>query len=170
MSSLRASRSVGRSSQTLAVMRSAVTRVGIASFVVSIGGCADDACRGSDAKYYNAALAFHLAKRGVPYRVSGSVVCVSARNAGGLRAAEADVDASFHEVAHLLRDSCEEHAFADWAKREGLRFEIRSTANSQNQPSGRMFLLRSFTPEEVASNRTKLDNLAAKDATCGVRK
>jgi len=151
-------------------MGSAITRVGIAACVVAIGGCAEDACRGSDEKYYNEALAFHLARRGVSHRVSDSVVCVSARNAAGLRAAEADVDASFPEVAYLLGDSCEERAFADWAKREGLRFDIRSTVDSQNQPSGRMFLLRSFTREEVASNRTRLANGAPKKATCDANK
>jgi hypothetical protein len=139
--------------------------IGIAMLVAATGGCAEDACRGSDEKYYNEALALHLAKRGVPYKVSGSALCVSARNAEGLRAAEADVEATFPQVAHLLRDSCEERAFVDWAKREGLRFDLRSTVNSRNQP-GRMFLLRSFTAEEVASNKAKLANSAPKGATC----
>jgi len=76
-------------------MGSAIARVGIPALVIAIGGCAEDACRGSDAKYYNEALAFHLARRGVPYKVSDSVICVAGRNAAGLRAAEADVDASF---------------------------------------------------------------------------
>jgi len=151
-------------------MGSAIARVGIPALVIAIGGCAEDACRGSDAKYYNEALAFHLARRGVSYRVSDSVICVPGRNAAGLRAAEADVEASFHEVAHLLVDSCEERAFADWAKREGLRFDIRSTVDSQNQPSRKMFLLRSFTREEVASHRTKLVNNAPKKATCNANR
>src|SRR5687768_13002499 len=136
------------------------------AFVAAIVGCAEDVCRGSDENYYNEALAFHLARRGVPYRVAESVVCVSEKNAVGLRAAEADVEATFPQVAHLLRDSCEERAFAEWAKREGLRFDIRSTVNLENQQSGRMFLLRSFTDEEVALNKTRLANSAPKKATC----
>ncbi len=139
------------------------------AFVIALAGCADDACRGSDAKYYNEALAFHLAKRGVPHRIEEHVVCVSARNAAKLRAAEADVDATFPQVAYLLRDACEERAFADWAKREGLRFDIRSTVDAHNQPSGRMFLLRSFTAEELASNRSRLANNAPKSAYCPMR-
>jgi NAD(P)-dependent dehydrogenase (short-subunit alcohol dehydrogenase family) len=141
-------------------------RTGIAALAIAIAGCAEDVCRGSEAKYYNEALAFHLAKRGVPHKISANVVCVSARNTAGLRAAEADVDATFPQVAYLLKDSCEERAFAGWARREGLRFDIRSTVDSQNEPSGRMFLLRSFTREEVASNRAKLANDAPKKATC----
>jgi hypothetical protein len=149
--------------------RRPVTIAGIAS-ILAIAGCADDACRGSDAKYYNEALAFHLVKRGVPHRIEEHVVCVSARNAAKLRAVEADVDATFPQVAYLLRDACEERAFADWGKREGLRFDIRSTVDSQNQPSGRMFLLRSFTVEELASNRSRLANNAPKKATCDAAK
>ena len=146
-------------------MRSALATVSIA-FVTAIVGCAEDVCRGSDAKYYNEALAFHLAKRGVPYRLADSVVCVSTKNAAKLRAAEADVEATFPQVAYLLRDSCEERAFVEWAKRDGLRFDVRSTVDLENQASGRMFLLRSFTSEEVASNKTKLANSAPRKATC----
>jgi hypothetical protein len=146
-------------------MRSASAIASIA-VVTAIVGCAEDVCRGSDEKYYNQALAFHLARRGVPYRVADRVVCVSAQNAAGLRAAEADVEATFPQIAYLLKDSCEERAFAEWAKREGLRFDVRSTVNLENQQSGRMFLLRSFTSEEVASNRTRLANSAPKKATC----
>jgi hypothetical protein len=148
------------------VMKSAIGTFGMAVLLFAIVGCAEDACRGSDAKYYNEALAFHLAKRGVSYRLSDRGVCVSGRKAAELRAAEIEVDASFHEVAYLLKDSCEERAFVDWARQEGLRFDIRSTVDSQNEPSGRMFLLRSFTREEVVTNRAKLDSGAPRKATC----
>ena len=144
--------------------------IGAAGLLVAIIGCAEDACRGSDAKYYNEAVASQLKARGVAQRVSGDVVCVSGRNAERLRAAQAAVDATFHEVAYLLKDACEEQAFAAWAKREGLRFDIRGTLDMNSQPSGRMFLLRSFTPEEVASNRTRLDSGAPKKATCSAGK
>lgn len=147
-------------------MRRAIRMIGAAGFLVASGGCGEDACRGSDAKYYNEALAFQLKARNVPHRVSGDVVCVSSWNAAELRAAEAAVDATFHEIAHLLKDSCEEQAFAAWAKREGLRFDIRATVDMNNQPSGRMFLLRSFTREEVASNRNRLDSGAPRKARC----
>jgi hypothetical protein len=156
----------GGSTRTLPVVRGILRAGGIAVFLIAIAGCAEDACRGSDAKYYNEALVFHLAKRGVSYRVSNDVVCVSGRKAAELRAAEAEVDATFHEVAYLLKDSCEERAFVDWAKREGLRYDIRSTLDSQNQRSRKMFLVRSFTREEVASNRAKLATGAPTEATC----
>jgi hypothetical protein len=120
-------------------------------------------------KYYDEALAFHLTKRGVSHRVSDQVVCVAGRNAAELRAAQADVDASFYEVAHLLRDACEERAFTDWATRERLRFDVRQTLDQQNQPSRKMFHLRSFTREEVASNRARLDAGAPKKAACDAK-
>jgi hypothetical protein len=151
-------------------MRTVIAVLSIAVFVSIAHVRAENACRGSDAKFYNEALAYHLEKRGVPHRLSDSVVCVSDQNAPELRAAMAQVDASFYQVAHLLTDACEERAFVEWAKRERLRFDVRSTVDSQGEPSGRMFHLRSFTPDEVASNRTKMTNGAPKRATCNANK
>lgn len=141
----------------------------VLSLLALLAGCAEDVCRGSDAKYYDEALAFQLTRRGVSYRISDQVVCVPARKAAELRAAQAEVDASFHEIAHLLKDACEERAFIDWARREGLRFDVRQTVDAQNQPSKKMFLLRSFTREEVALNRARLDAAAPRKAGCDAR-
>jgi hypothetical protein len=107
-----------------------------------------------------------LAKRGVPYRVSGEVICVSGRNASELHAAEVQLETSFHEVADMLRDSCEEEAFTKWATTEKLRFDIRDTTRSDGSPGGRMFLLRSSTPEEVAENSQRLSQDAPKGMSC----
>ena len=147
-------------------MKNVVARLGVPVLLSVLGGCAEDACRGSDAKYYNEGLKYHLAKTGVPYRVSGEVICVSGRNASELRAAEARLDASFHQVADLLKDSCEEQAFVEWATKEGLRFDIRDTIRSDGSPGGRMFLLRSFTEEELAANERRLSNDAPKGMSC----
>jgi len=103
--------------------------------IAAVAGCAEDACRGSDAKYYNEGLRYQLAKREVPHRVSGEVICVSGRRADDLRAAEAELDRTFHEVADLLKDSCEERAVVEWATKEKLRFDVReSTSGSSTTP------------------------------------
>jgi hypothetical protein len=143
--------------------------VGIIATVTALGGCAPDACRGSDAKYYNEALAYQLAARGIPHKISGDLVCVSARNASELSAAETRVDATFNQIAHLLRDSCEEQAFVAWAEKEGLRFDVRTTLDAQRRPSRRMFLLRSFTTEELVSNAAKLARDAPKGVICNTK-
>jgi hypothetical protein len=147
-------------------MKITVAMVATPALLGTLSSCGADVCRGSDAKYYNEGLEYHLAKRGVPYRVSGEVVCVSGRNAAELRAAEAQLDSSFHEVADMLKDSCEEEAFAKWATAERLRFDIRDTKRADDSPGGRMFLLRSFTPEEVAENRRRLSNDAPIEMSC----
>ncbi len=147
-------------------MKDVLAIVGIPALLGALGGCAEDACSGSDAKYYNEGLRYHLAKRGVAYRVSGEVVCVSGRSASELRAAEAQLATSFHEVADMLKDSCEEQAFVAWATKEKLRFDIRDTTRSDGSPGGRMFLLRSFSPEEVTENMRRLSNDAPWGMSC----
>lgn len=151
-------------------MRTILAIVAVPALSGALYGCAEEACRGSDAKYYTEGLEYHLAKRGVPYRVSGEVVCVSGRSTSELRAAEVQLDASFHEVADMLRDSCEEEAFTRWATAEKLRFDIRDTTRSDGSPGGRMFLLRSFTPEEVAENRRRLSRDAPWGMSCATEK
>lgn len=128
---------------------------------------AKDKCGGSDAKYYDQAIAFHLAKRSVPYRITqdGSV-CVAEQYSSEFVAAEQQVQKYFHEVAYNPKDSCEARAFIDWATNERLRFDMRPSYNSNNQPAGNMFFLRSFTYEEVVLNSDKLANGAPKGATC----
>jgi hypothetical protein len=128
-------------------------------------GCAEPECRGSNVRYYDEALAFQLTKRNVSYKTSQGVVCVGGFSAADMRSAQADVDAVFNQVNRPLKDECEERAFTEWAKKEGLRFDVLPYRDPQNQPAGRMFLLRSFTPEEVASNKAKLEG-APKGATC----
>lgn len=150
----------------LGIVKGVAAIFGIPALLGALGGCAEDACRGSDAKYYNEGLKYHLAKRGVPYRVADEVICVSGRNAPELRAAEAQLEASFHEVADLLKDSCEEQAFVEWATSERLRFDIRDTTRPDGSPGGRMFLLRSFGPEEVAENGRRLSNDAPRGMSC----
>lgn len=126
-----------------------------------MAGCAKDVCRGSDARYYNEGLRYQLDQRGVPHKVSGEVICVSGRRADDLRAAEAELDRSFHEVADLVKDSCDERALTEWATREKLRFDVRESTTGS-----RMFLLRSFNKEEAATNMRRLTKDAPRGVSC----
>jgi hypothetical protein len=156
----------GRSTGSLAVMRN------IASFSLSVlMSCsvahAEDACGGSDAKYYDEGLMFHLARAGVPYRkVDGGGLCVEARYATQLKSAERELDRYFYEIAHNPRDPCEERALVEWARRERLRFVLAPSRNSRNEPAGNLFLVRSFTYEEMVTNRDTFDRSAPKGAKC----
>lgn len=134
-----------------------------------LGGCGpeEEKCGGTDVKYYDQALTFHLTKAGVPYRVErDGMVCVPKKHTAEFVAAERKADESFHEVAYLLRDSCEESAFVEWATKENLRWDIRQGHDANQKPGGKLLLIRSFTREEVASNADKLQNQAPKGATC----
>jgi len=142
--------------------------VAIGCTLVAAAGSAEakEKCGGSDVKYFDEALAHHLTRAAVPYTIKpGGLVCVPESRAEALRTAQAEVDASFHEVAHFVKDACEEKALVAWATNQGLRFDVRPTRNARNEPSGRMFLLRSFTREEVLSNRKRLEQ-APVGATC----
>jgi hypothetical protein len=128
---------------------------------------AEEKCGGSDLKYYNQAIAFQLAKRGVPSRISGGdMVCVAEKHAAAFTAAENSVDHFFHEVAYNPKDACEERALVEWATRERLRFDVRPTTDMRDQPAGNLFFLRSFTQEEVVSNSEKLAKNAPKGSRC----
>jgi hypothetical protein len=147
-------------------MKSVAAILGLALAISMTSGHADEACRGSDAKYYTEALAYQLASHGIAYRLKSNLVCVASRDASELLAAQGRVHASFYQVAHKVRDSCEEQALVAWAEKEGLRFSVRETMDAQYQPSGRMFLIHAFTPEEVTANAAKLKSEAPKGATC----
>lgn len=128
---------------------------------------AREACGGSDAKFYDEGLIFHLKKAGVPYRrVHGSGLCVNERYSSQLKAAEQELDRYFPQIAHKPKDACEERALVEWARREKLRFELRPAFDERDQPSGKIFLVRSFTHEELIANREKLQRLAPIGATC----
>lgn len=137
-----------------------------AAMAIATPAFSKEKCGGSDTKYFDEALAYHLARARVPHTVKpGGLVCVPQSRAMDLLRAQTEVDASFHEVAHLLRDACEERALVDWATKQRLRFDVRPTRNARNEPSGRMFLLRSFTREEVSLNRERLAK-SPMGATC----
>jgi hypothetical protein len=128
---------------------------------------AKEICGGLDAKFYDEGLIFHLSKAGVPYRkMYGSGLCVDEKYSSQFKAAEREIDRYFPQIAHNPKDACEERALVEWAQREKLRFDVRPALNSRNQPAGNLFFLRSFTSEEMASNREKLDWSAPIGATC----
>jgi len=96
----------------------------------------------------------------------GGGLCVDERFTKDFEAAQREVDSHFYEVAHRLSDSCEEREFVAWATKEKLRFDVRPTFDAIKRPSGSMFLLRSFTSEEVVANRRRLEKDAPKAAFC----
>jgi len=132
---------------------------------VCLIGCAEPKCGGSDLKYYDQALAYQLGKRGIRADVrNDGTVCVDGKHAAEFDTAVREADKYFHEIADLLQDECEERAFAQWATHEKLRFDVRGATSGK-----RMFLLRSFNAEEVASNRQRLTRDAPKGMTCPAR-
>lgn len=132
-----------------------------------VAACGSEQCFQQELKYYDEALSRQLTSNGIAHVVKADRgVCVASKYGSQLDSARRQVDSYFHEVADLLADACEERAFSEWATREGLRFEIRSTVSSQGPPERRMFLLRSYSQEEVAMNRRRLSDDAPKGASC----
>ena len=117
-------------------------------------------------KHYGQALEYHLAKNGIPFQAVEDAICVASNRGADLETAERQVNKYFYEVARPLTDQCEERAFAEWAKKEFLRYDIGSAADSQGRPAGNMFFLRSFTYDEVVSNRRRLEVDAPRNAQC----
>jgi hypothetical protein len=136
--------------------------------MMSVGcGNAKEVCGGSDAKFYDEGLIFHLSKSGVPYRkMQGSGLCVDEKYASQLKAAERELERAFPQIAHKPQDACEERALIEWAEREKLRFDVRPAFDSRNQPTENLFLIRSFTYEEMLANRQKMEATAPRGATC----
>jgi hypothetical protein len=94
-----------------------------------------------------------------------SGICVAEGRAAELDHAQRSLFAHFWEVAQHLRDACEERAFVDWAGREKLRFEVSDAVDLGRKPAGRMFHLRSYTAEEAAAHRRRLQD-APQGASC----
>lgn len=148
-------------------MTATTARLFFVSLLGAVAACAEPKCGGSDLKYYDQAIAYHLEQRGIRYKInSGGMVCVDGKDAAEFVAADREAAKYFHEVADLLKDACEEKAFVEWATRENLRFDVRGTYRFDGSPGGRMFLLRSFTADELVANKRRLDNDAPKGATC----
>ena len=133
-----------------------MTRACLVALCSLLAACSEPHCGGSDVRYYDDALGHQLARRDISYHIRrDGMVCVEGRHAAEFQAAQREVDKYFHEVAHLLKDACEERAYAQWAEREKLRYDVR----------GRLFLLRSFNAEELATNRKRLAD-APKGVSC----
>jgi hypothetical protein len=119
---------------------------------------AGETCVQRPGRHFEAGVAYHLAREGTAHRVSADRgVCVAGASAAALEAAVREVERHFWEVAHHLRGACEEQALVEWAARENLRFEVTSVVDLRRRPAGRMFHLRSYTAEEVAFHRRKLE-------------
>jgi len=142
----------------------------VAVVAVGLYSCADDVpvCGGSDVKFYDEGLIFHLEKARVPYRkMDRGGLCVDEKHGPQFKEAERELEKYFPQIAHLPKDSCEENALVEWAKREKLRYDVRPTVDGAGRPSGHnLFLLRAFTAEEMATYRDKLDHSAPIGMTC----
>ena len=138
-------------------MKMIASSIGAAMILASCGlSNAKEACGGSDTKFYDEGLIFHLKRAGVPYRrMSGGGLCVDEKFAPQLKEAERQLERAFHEIATNPRGACEERSLVEWATREGLRYDLIPSHNSQNEPAGNLFLIRSFTYEEMVANREK---------------
>lgn len=136
-------------------MKSVAVMVFVALAACDLAG-AKEACGGSSAKFYDEGLIFHLNRAGVPYRrMEGGGLCVSEKHAPQLKEAERQLERAFYQIATNPRDVCEERALVEWAQREGLRYELAPALNSRNEPAGNLFLIRSFTYEEMIANQEK---------------
>ncbi|MGE0356197.1 MAG: hypothetical protein AB7P08_04710 [Burkholderiales bacterium] len=139
-----------------------------------ISGCDRDEvkvsqfCSHRDSEHYDRGLSDYLTKSGIPNTTHPERgVCVPSERRGDFEKAATRLDNYYYEVAALMRDSCEERALVDWAKQQNLRYDVRDTTNSDGKPAERMFHLRSFSAEEVESNRQKLREEAPKNVRCG---
>ena len=129
---------------------------------------AKDRCIQRPGIHFEAGIAYHLSKNGVPYRITGEGgVCVAEEASAEVEAAIRQVEKYFWEVAYLLNNVCEERAFVDWASKENLRFDVADVVDLNRELSGRMFHLRSYTYEEMVSNRRKL-NEAPQNVVCTI--
>jgi hypothetical protein len=145
-------------------MRVAVAAAGLA---ICLAGAArgEDACSYHPSPHYPAGVAHQLSAKGVPYRLVDGGICVTEGRGAELEAAQRRMFEHFGEVAYHLRDACEERAYVEWAEREKLRFEVSEVVDLGGKPAGRMFHLRSFTAEEAAEHRRKLQD-APRGASC----
>jgi hypothetical protein len=160
-------------------LRRAQTIAIILLFITSVCyGCAreeEPQCWPEENQYYVEALSKRLSKNGVThsFHPKGSVpnrseasVCYAPRFKPDVKKATQEVDNYFREVAGVLRDACEERAFVEWAAKEKLPIEVVDTESSDGKYAGRMFLIYSITPEDVALNRQKLLDGAPRNARC----
>ena len=122
-------------------------------------------CFQAPGRHYGAGVAHHLARAGVPHRVAAEAVCVEPTRWSDLEAAMRDVDRFYWKVSRPLADACEEDALTEWAVREKLRFDISTAYDLKRRPAGRTLYLRSYTQEEMESNRRRLRD-APRDAEC----
>lgn len=129
---------------------------------------AKDRCIQHPGKHFDAGVAYHLSKNGIPFRIAGELgVCVAEEASPQFEAAIRHVESYFWGVAYHLDNDCEERAFVDWAIRENLRFDVGDVVDLNKKRAGRMFHLRSYTYDEVVSNRRKLDE-APRAGACGI--
>ncbi len=158
----------GRSTEALGVMRTVVATL----TMTVLSACSDEppACRQNSGKYYDVAVSRQLARDGVRHTIDAERgVCVSRDLLPKLEAASREVDTFFHAVAGMLKDECEERAFVEWATREKLPFEVADTKHSDGTYGGRMFLLRSFSRDEIEPNKEKLWNQSPRGAQCKLK-
>jgi hypothetical protein len=140
---------------------------GMAVMLDAAVSMAKDVCAASGAKHFDDGLVYHLARANVPYlRKDPGLVCVDEKHTKKLVAAEAELENYFHEIAIVPLDDCGERALIEWAQKEGLRYEVDRTFDAQRRPIGKLLFVRSFTYEQLQSNREKL-KAAPERVKCG---
>ncbi len=152
----------------------------VSLFIITffVQGCAREdkqQCWSDPNQYYIDALSKRLTKNGITHSLhpKGSVpkeeearVCYLPRFSPDVKKENREIDNYFREVAAVLRDSCEELAYVEWATKEKLPFEVVDTTSLDGKRAGRMFNLYSITPEDVALNRQKLLDHAPRNKRC----
>ena len=140
-------------------------------FAVALAGCGGaEQCVEHPSVHYNGGLARLLAAKGISSSVQKDRgVCFAKRDEAKVKAAARELERYFYQVADLLKDSCEEKAVVEWASRERLPFEVHDTRGAGGRPGRRMINIYSFSDEEVASNRRKLEIEAPRGATCNTK-
>ena len=139
----------------------------VAALLCVIGSAAAaERCVRNPGDHYDEGVAFQLAQKGIPHRFSAEAgVCVAEPLAPEIDAAMHRLDRYFWKVDHALGDPCEERAYVEWARERHLRFDVSTVVDLGGNAVGRVFRLRSYSEEEVRSNRRALEE-APRDVAC----
>jgi len=140
----------------------------VAALACALSGSATAAerCVRNPGDHYDEGVAFQLAQMGIAHRFAPETgVCVAEPLAPQLDEAMRRLDRYFWKVDHALSDACEERAYVEWARARHLRFDVSTVVDLGGNAVGRVFRLRSYSEEELRSNRRALEE-APRDAAC----
>ena len=154
--------------------RDIVLGCGLLFVVAVVSSCSPGAieqCTNHSAKYYSDALSAELKKEGVPHSFSKDRgVCFSSLRAANVAIAALEVDRNLFAVIELLQDECQERAFVDWANNSSIPFQIEASKTSDGIAGKHVFVMFSFTAEDVDRNKRRLVADAPKNVNCSSSK